>query len=53
MSLLKQLPPNPTDAFKCFMSNELDFLVIGNCILKKEEQYYLNNDFNSDFIQDL
>ena len=28
----------PTDAFNCFMGTELDVLVIGNCILKKEEQ---------------
>ena len=29
----------PVDAFKCFMSNELEILVIGNCFLKKEDQY--------------
>ena len=28
----------PTDAFKCFMETELDILVIGNYLLKKEEQ---------------
>ena len=28
----------PIDAFKCFMSNELDFLIIGNCILDKSKQ---------------
>ncbi len=28
----------PTDAFKCFMGTDLDILVIGNCILKKEDQ---------------
>ena len=28
----------PEDAFKCFMGTELDMLVIGNCILKKELQ---------------
>ena len=28
----------PTDAFNCFMGNELDFLVIGNCILDKTKQ---------------
>jgi len=29
---------SPEDAFKCFMGTELDFLVVGNCILKKEQQ---------------
>jgi len=28
----------PTDAFNCFMGTELDFLVIGNCILDKNKQ---------------
>jgi carbamoyltransferase len=28
----------PEDAFKCFMGTELDVLVVGNCILTKEEQ---------------
>ena len=28
----------PKDAFRCFMGTEMDILVIGNCILKKEEQ---------------
>jgi carbamoyltransferase len=28
----------PEDAFKCFMGTELDFLVVGNCILRKEQQ---------------
>jgi carbamoyltransferase len=29
---------SPTDAFRCFMSTEMDMLVIGNCILLKEQQ---------------
>ena len=29
---------SPKDAFNCFMGTELDFLVIGNCILRKQEQ---------------
>jgi len=29
----------PTDAFNCFMGTELDYLVIGNCILDKSKQY--------------
>jgi carbamoyltransferase len=28
----------PEDAFRCFMGTELDVLVVGNCILCKEEQ---------------
>jgi carbamoyltransferase len=28
----------PEDAFKCFMGTELDLLVVGNCVLKKEQQ---------------
>ncbi len=28
----------PKDAFRCFMGTGLDLLVIGNCVLKKEEQ---------------
>jgi len=28
----------PEDAFKCFMGTELDLLVIGNCLLKKDQQ---------------
>ena len=29
---------SPTDAFNCFMGTELDYLVIGNCILNKKDQ---------------
>jgi carbamoyltransferase len=28
----------PEDAFRCFMGNELDMLIVGNCILRKHEQ---------------
>jgi len=28
----------PEDAFKCFMGTELDVIVVGNCILRKETQ---------------
>jgi carbamoyltransferase len=28
----------PEDAFKCFMGTELDVLVAGNCVLRKEQQ---------------
>ena len=29
---------SPKDAFKCFMGTELDLLVVGNCVLRKEQQ---------------
>ena len=29
---------SPEDAFKCFMGTELDLLVVGNCLLRKEQQ---------------
>ena len=29
---------SPTDAFNCFMGTELDYLVIGNCILEKDNK---------------
>ncbi len=28
----------PKDAFKCFMGTELDLLVVGNCVIRKEKQ---------------
>ncbi|HZT50033.1 MAG TPA: carbamoyltransferase [Hyphomicrobiaceae bacterium] len=28
----------PEDAFRCFMGSEIDVLVVGNCILRKEDQ---------------
>jgi carbamoyltransferase len=28
----------PEDAFRCFMGNELDLLVTGNCVMHKAEQ---------------
>jgi carbamoyltransferase len=28
----------PEDAFRCFMGNELDILVVGNCVLQKDAQ---------------
>ncbi|WP_332682774.1 carbamoyltransferase family protein [Bosea sp. (in: a-proteobacteria)] len=29
---------NATDAFRCFMGSEIELLVVGNCILRKEAQ---------------
>ena len=40
----------PTDAFNCFMGTELDFLVIGNCILEKNKQDpNLKKDYTKEF----
>jgi len=40
----------PTDAFNCFMGTELDYLVIGNCILDKREQNpKLKKDYTKQF----
>jgi carbamoyltransferase len=36
----------PEDAFRCFMGNELDLLVVGNCVLHKAEQ---NPDLRIDY----
>ena len=40
---------SPTDAFNCFMGTELDYLVIGNCILDKSKQ---NTKFKKDYIKE-
>jgi carbamoyltransferase len=41
---------SPTDAFNCFMGTELDYLVIGNCILDKNKQdIKLKNDHKKKF----
>ena len=40
----------PTDAFNCFMGTELDYLVIGNCILdKKKQNPKLKKDYTQQF----
>ncbi len=40
----------PTDAFNCFMGTELDYLVIGNCILDKNKQdQNLKKDYTKEF----
>ena len=40
----------PEDAFRCFMGNELDLLVIGNCVLHKTAQdHRLKRDYSSAF----
>ncbi|MDC3114662.1 carbamoyltransferase [Candidatus Pelagibacter sp.] len=41
---------SPTDAFNCFMGTELDYLVIGNCILDKRKQNpNLKKDYTKEF----
>ena len=41
---------SPTDAFNCFMGTELDYLVIGNCILDKSKQNTsLKKDYTKKF----
>ena len=41
---------SPTDAFNCFMGTELDYLVIGNCILDKTKQdLKLKKDYTKEF----
>ncbi len=43
----------PTDAFNCFMGTELDYLVIGNCILdKKKQNSKLRKDYTKKFEHD-
>ncbi len=40
----------PTDAFNCFMGTELDYLVIGDCILDKSKQDpTLKKDYTKEF----
>ena len=40
----------PKDAFNCFMGTELDYLVIGNCILdKKKQDHNLKKDYTKEF----
>jgi len=40
----------PTDAFNCFMGTELDYLVIGDCILDKANQNpNLKKDYTKEF----
>ena len=44
---------SPKDAFNCFMGTEIDMLVIGNCILYKEDQdAELKQSYENNFILD-
>tara|TARA_B100000989_G_scaffold115322_1_gene84778 strand:+ start:2496 stop:4331 length:1836 start_codon:yes stop_codon:yes gene_type:complete len=38
----------PSDAFNCFMGTELDYLIIGNCVLDKLKQ---NLNFKKDYMK--
>lgn len=41
---------SPEDAFRCFMGNELDLLVVGNCVLaKKDQNQALKQDYSQAF----
>ena len=40
----------PEDAFRCFMGNEIELLVVGNCMLRKSEQNpALKLDYKNEF----
>ena len=41
---------SPKDAFNCFMGNDLDYLVIGNCFIdKKKQEYNLKRDYKDKY----
>ena len=43
----------PMDAFNCFMGTDLDYLVIGNCILdKKNQNHKLKKNHKDEFEPD-
>ena len=43
----------PEDAFRCFMGNDIELLVIGNCMLRKHDQNpALRIDYRDDFEPD-
>jgi carbamoyltransferase len=44
----------PKDAYKCFMRTDMDYLVLGNYLLSKEEQKPLENDsdWKKEFVLD-
>jgi len=43
----------PEDAFRCFMGNEIELLVVGNCMLRKLEQDpALKQDYKDEFEPD-
>ncbi len=43
----------PEDAFHCFMGTGLDYLAVGNCVLRKDEQDpALARDYQNEFVLD-
>ncbi len=44
----------PEDAYRCFMRTEMDFVVLGNCLLSKSDQSVLENDnwWQDEFVLD-
>ena len=43
----------PEDAFRCFMGNEIELLVVGNCMLQKQQQNpALKIDYKDEFEPD-
>jgi carbamoyltransferase len=43
----------PIDAFNCLMGTELDYLVIGNCIIdKKKQNPNLKKNYSNEFEPD-
>jgi carbamoyltransferase len=43
----------PEDAFRCFMGNEIELLVVGNCMLRKDQQNpALKIDYKDEFEPD-
>lgn len=42
----------PLEAYRCFMSTQMDILVLENCILKKEEQMKLDTKTQKNYLND-
>jgi len=42
---------SPADAYRCFMRTEMDALVVGNCLLRKDAQRSLvgDSDWRAEF----
>ena len=36
----------PEDAYLCFMRTNIDYLILGNCLIEKKEQKPLDKDIN-------
>lgn len=44
----------PEDAYRCFMRTEMDYLVLGDCLLSKTDQpeWQEKGDWREDFVLD-